>query len=400
MPWERRDFKKYLAQTSPEPLMFEPMRGKGVYLYDKNDRPYLDLISGISVSALGHGNPSVIEAIEDQLHRYMHTMVYGEFVLSPQVKLAKKVIQTLPPKLDNIYLVNSGSEAVEGAIKLAFKYTGRRGLVACNNAYHGSSTGALSLMSDEYYSEGYKPLLSGVQYIEFNSVESLSVISETTAAVFVESLQGEAGYIPAETEFMRALADRCREVGCLLVLDEIQAGMGRTGTFWAFEQFGIVPDILLTAKGLGGGLPLGAFISRKEIMQVLSDGPILGHITTFGGNPVCCAAATATISQILDGDLVKGVAAKEALFRSELAAVGLVDISGKGLMLGVKIGDFEDAKKMVQSCLKRGLLIDWFLYDTGKLRICPPLTISREEIILACTTIGEAWNETLENKER
>ena len=393
MSWIRSDFKKYLAQTSPDPLMFHPVRGEGVYFFDQSGKKYLDLISGISVSALGQGHSRVKKAVETQLEKYTHTMVYGEFILTPQLELARLVLSTLPESLDNIYFVNSGSEAVEGAIKLAFKYTGRRELIACKNAYHGSTTGALSLMSDEYYSGGYKPLLPNVQYIDFNSVDSLVAITENTAAVFVETVQGEAGYLPADKEFMTALRKRCSETGCLLVLDEIQAGMGRTGKFWAFEHYGIVPDILLTAKGFGGGLPLGAFIARREVMSALSDKPILGHITTFGGNPLSCAASMATIEEILEGELHLGAVAKGELFKARLREYGLDKVSGMGLMLGVNCGDFSVSQRMVKRCLEKGLITDWFLYETGKLRICPPLIISEQQIHEACEIIGEAYTE-------
>lgn len=393
MNWQKNEFKEYLAQTSPEPMLFQPERGEGVFLIDKNGDKYLDLISGISVSALGHCHPVVLEAVEAQLRKYAHTMVYGEFVLSPQVQLAKKLCSTLPDKLNNVYFVNSGSEAVEGAIKLAVKYTGRREIISCYRAYHGSSTGALSLMSDEYYTQGYKPFLPEVKHIHFNQIESLKTITENTAAVFIEPVQGEAGYLPADQQFLEALSAKCTETGCLLVFDEIQSGMGRTGKLWAFEHSGIVPDILLSAKGLGGGLPLGAFITSREIMSVFSDQPILGHITTFGGNPVSCAASLATLETIINDGIVNAVAAKEDLFRKLLADGGLGQLTGKGLMLGLPVGTFEETKAIVAKCLEYGLITDWFLFETGKLRISPPLIISPEEIELACNIILSAFKD-------
>lgn len=383
-------FKKYLAQTSPEPMMFEPVRAEGCWFYDRNGKKYLDLISGISVSALGHCHPAVVMAVQHQSRTMMHAMVYGEFILSPQLLLARKILETLDAGLDNVYFVNSGSEAVEGAIKLAYKYTGKRELISCYNAYHGSSTGALSLMSDTYYSEGYKPLLSNVNHIHFNKVADLEKISTSTAAVFVEPIQGEAGYLPAEQKFLRALREKCTATGALLVFDEIQSGMGRTGKFWAHHHYDVVPDILLSAKGLGGGLPLGAFISSQKIMATLSDQPILGHITTFGGNPVCCAASLATVQEILEGCLLDAVPDKEQLFRSQLSKFGIERITGKGLMLGIPTRSFEHSKKVVQTCLNAGLITDWFLYETNKLRISPPLNISKDEIIFACEVIGNA----------
>lgn len=390
MQWQKNEFKKYLAQTSPEPLMFEPERGEGVFFYDEKGNKYLDLISGISVSALGQCHPVVIKAVEDQLKKYMHTMVFGEFVLSPQIRLAKALCSTLPNSLNNVYFVNSGSEAVEGAIKLAVKYTGRRELISCRNAYHGSSTGAVSLMSNEYYTNGYKPFLPGIKHIGFNDVESLESISEKTAAVFVEPIQGEAGYLPGDTEFLKQLSEKCRENGSLLVFDEIQSGMGRTGKMWAFEHSGVVPDILLTAKGLGGGLPLGAFIASKEMMSVFSDKPILGHITTFGGNPVSCASSLATLEVILESDLLGSIAKKERLFRDKLSSAGFGEITGKGLMLGLKTGTFEQTKAIVAKCLGKGLITDWFLFETGKLRIAPPLIINEFEIEMACEIIVDS----------
>ncbi|TVR89540.1 MAG: aspartate aminotransferase family protein [Saprospirales bacterium] len=391
--WQRTLFKKYLAQTSGEPMMFEPVRAAGCWFFDASGKKYLDLISGISVNALGHGHPEIKSAIHDQIDRYMHTMVYGEFVISRQTELAEFIAGTLDDSLDNIYFVNSGSEAVEGAIKLAYKYTGRRGLIACKRAYHGSSTGALSLMDDLYYSSAYKPLLGGVGFIGFNREDDLHKITRETAAVFIEPVQGEAGYLPAEKKYLKALRDRCNETGCLLVLDEIQCGMGRTGKFWAHLDYDITPDILLTAKALGGGLPLGAFISSKEIMSVLSDNPILGHITTFGGNPVSCAASLACMELLTREGWIEKVPEKEALFRSELLKWGIEGVSGKGLMLGVPTGGFEQSKMLVQKCLQKGLITDWFLYETGKLRISPPLTIDEEEIRFACMVIGQSMEE-------
>ncbi|TVQ51490.1 MAG: aspartate aminotransferase family protein [Saprospirales bacterium] len=396
MNWQKNEFKRYLAQTSPEPMLFQPEKGEGVFLMDKNGKKYLDLISGISVSALGHCHPAVIEAVEGQCRKYSHTMVYGEFVLSPQVELAKKLCSTLPDTLDNVYFVNSGSEAVEGAIKLAVKYTGKREIISCYNAYHGSSTGALSLMSDEYYTQGYKPFLPEVKHIHFNELKSLDIITEKTAAVFIEPVQGEAGYLPADQQFLEALSAKCAETGCLLIFDEIQSGMGRTGKLWAFEHSGVIPDILLTAKGLGGGLPLGAFISSKKIMNVFSNEPILGHITTFGGNPISCAASLATLETIIDGGLLDTVAKKENLFRRFLTDAGLRQLTGKGLMLGLPVGTFEETKAIVVKCLEYGLITDWFLFETGKLRISPPLIISSEEIELACKIITSAFRDVFE----
>ncbi|HWZ21852.1 MAG TPA: aspartate aminotransferase family protein, partial [Cytophagaceae bacterium] len=332
----RQLFLNSMAQTSDTPLMLEIEKAEGIYLYGKNGKKYIDLISGISVSNIGHRNPKVVEAIKDQLDKYMHLMVYGEYIQSPQVLLAKRLKATLPVRLNNVYFVNSGAEATEGALKLAKRYTGRAEIISCKNAYHGSTNGALSVMGDEYFKQAFRPLLPGIRHIQFNDVKELNEITEDTAAVIIETIQGEAGIrIPAEA-YLKALRKKCTETGTLLIMDEIQTGFGRTGKFWAFEHFGIEPDILLTSKGMGGGMPIGAFIAPKEIMNVLANNPVLGHITTFGGHPVCCAASLATIDVILDEKLMDGITEKELLFHSLLKHPAIKEIRSKGLLLAVE----------------------------------------------------------------
>ncbi|TNE79313.1 MAG: aspartate aminotransferase family protein [Bacteroidetes bacterium] len=386
----RQLFLKHVAQTSDAPLQLEIESAEGVYLKGSDGKRYIDLISGISVSSIGHSNPKVMEAIQTQSQSYLHLMVYGEFVQKPQVQLAEQIAQHLPSHLQSVYFVNSGSEAVEGAMKLAKRYTGRKKFIAARNAYHGNTHAPMSLMSDEAYTKTFAPLLPGIDHINFNDPSDLHRITTETAAVFIETVQGEAGYIPAQTEFLQAVRSRCTEVGALLILDEIQCGMGRTGKMFAFEHYGISPDILLLAKAFGGGLPLGAFISSNEIMGVLTHDPVLGHITTFGGHPLSCAAALAGLHYLLDEDLMKGIAAKEALFRQLLVHPKIKSISGKGLMLAVEFESFEENKAVIDRCIENGLLTDWFLFAPEKMRLSPPLIITAQEIEKSCEIILEA----------
>ncbi len=386
----RQLFLNSVAQTSDSPLMLEIEKAEGIYLYGVNGEKYIDLISGISVSNIGHRNPLVVEAIKTQLDRYMHLMVFGEYVQSPQVLLAEKLKETLPSKLDSVYFVNSGTEATEGALKLAKRYTGRTEIISFKNAYHGSTNGALSLMGDEYFKQAYRPLLPGIKFIEFNQLEGLDIISEKTAAVIVETIQGEAGIrIPTE-HYLKALRTKCSETGALLILDEIQAGFGRTGKFWAFEHFGIEPDILLTSKGMGGGMPIGAFIAPKEIMNVLMNDPVLGHITTFGGHPVCCAASLATIEVILNEGLMQGIAHKEKLFHDLLKHPSILQVRSKGLLIAVEFESYEVLKPIIDRAIKKGVITDWFLFCNNSMRIAPPLIITEEEIKEVCRLILES----------
>ncbi len=386
----RHLFFQHLAQTSDFPLALEIERAEGMYMYDPHGKAYLDLISGIAVSIVGHRHPHVVQAVKDQLDKYMHLMVYGEFVQTPQVALATLLTSLLPAPLDNVYLVNSGSEAVEGALKLAKRYTGRTQMVAFHNAYHGSSHGALSVTGNEALKNAFRPLLPDVLHLPFNDIAQLDQITTKTACVIAETIQGEAGAIVADQAFMHALRQRCSETGALLILDEIQCGMGRTGRLWAFEHYGIVPDILTLAKGLGGGMPIGAFIAPKHIMQCLTNNPVLGHITTFGGNAVCAAAAKATVEVIVNNRLWEGVHDKEMLFRELLIHPTIKRIRGIGLMLAIEFEDFTQTKRVIDNCLDLGLITDWFLFADNCLRMAPPLIISDEEIRHACSTIMQA----------
>ncbi len=390
MPNLRQLFLAHLAPTSEFPLMIEIERGKGVYLYDPKGKAYLDLISGIGVSGLGHCHPLIVEAIQKQSERYLHTMVYGEYVMSPQVELATLLAKVLPDPLDSVYFVNSGTEATEGAMKLAKRYTGRSEIISCYKAYHGSTQGAASLMSDPYFTQAYRPLLPGISHIDFNCDFCLHKITKKTAAVIVETVQGEWGVRPPINDYLKKLRARCTETGTLLILDEIQAGYGRTGSLFAFEQYGIVPDILLLAKGMGGGMPIGAFVATKKIMQVFSVNPLLGHITTFGGHPVSCAAALATLQHLLESDYISKVKEKEALFKKLLVHPSIIDVRSAGLMMAVELRDFDFVQAVIKDCLEEGLIIDWFLFNDRSLRIAPPLIITASEIEHACTIILKA----------
>ncbi|GAB3917455.1 aspartate aminotransferase family protein [Mucilaginibacter boryungensis] len=378
------------AQTTNFPLLLEFERAEGVYLYDKDNKPYIDLIAGIGVSNTGHGHPYVIEAIKTQLDKYLHLMVYGEYVQSPQVKLAEKLVSLLPDTLQSIYFVNSGAEAVEGAMKLAKRYTDRREVLACYDSYHGSTQGALSIMGNEEYKQAYRPLLPGTGFIRFNNVDDLKLITTQTACVVIETVQGEAGIRVPDITYMQALNARCQQTGTLLVLDEIQAAMGRTGKLFAFEHYGIVPDILVLAKALGGGMPLGAFIASNQIMDALKENPMLGHITTFGGHPVCCAAGLAALEVILNEQLIATVGEKEALFRELLIHPAIKQVRGKGLMLAAEFESFDLNKKIIDRCISNGVITDWFLHCSNSMRIAPPLVITAEQIEQACSVIIEA----------
>lgn len=382
----RELFLRHVAQTSPAPLGLEIERAEGCWLFDKGGKKYLDLIAGIGPSVLGHRHPRVQKAVEEQLNSYWHALVYGELVLSPQVKLAQLLAENLPG-LDSVYFTNSGAEACEGAMKLAKRYTGRPNFVACRNAYHGSTQGAASLMWPTDFTLAFQPLLPGIQHINFNEGNNLEKIDRHTAAVVVETVQGEAGLVPPRPDWLQSLRRRCDETGALLILDEIQAGMGRTGRLFAFEKFGITPDILLLAKGFGGGMPLGAFVARREAMQTLTHDPALGHITTFGGHPVCAAAGLATLEVLVEDDLLAQVPEKESLFRKLLVHPAIREVRSAGLWLAVDLGDAAKVQTAIQHCIANGVITDWFLFNDRSLRIAPPLTISEEEIRFACETI-------------
>lgn len=386
----RQLFLNHNAQTTNFPLLLEFERAEGVYLCDKTGKAWLDLISGIGVSNLGHSNPYVINAIKEQVDKYMHLMVYGEYVQTPQVRFAEKLVSLLPSNLNSVYFVNSGAEATEGALKLAKRYTGRSEIIACYNSYHGSTQGALSVMGNEEYKQAYRPLLPDVKFIRFNTAEDLELITPQTACVIIETVQGEAGIRVPDIAYMQALKKRCSETGTLLILDEIQAAFGRTGKLFAFEHFDIVPDVLLLAKALGGGMPIGAFIASNEIMGALKENPILGHITTFGGHPVCCAAGLAALEVLLNEKLTEQVAAKENLFRKLLVHPAIKEVRGKGLMLAVELESFELNKRIIDRCIENGVIVDWFLHCSNSMRIAPPLIIAEEEIRKACSVIIEA----------
>ncbi|MFI5149439.1 MAG: aspartate aminotransferase family protein [Bacteroidia bacterium] len=391
-------FFRHIAQTSEAPLALEIERASGSWLYTPQGK-YLDLISGISVSNTGHCHPHVIHAIKNQLDKYLHTMVYGEHIQGPQVLFAKALAARLPSSLSSVYFTNSGAEAVEGAMKLAKRSTGRSGFVSFRNAYHGSTQGALSLMGSETFKNAFRPLLPDMLHLSYNVTETLDQITDHTAAVFAEPIQGEAGVIPSTPEFMNALRERCNQTGALLVLDEIQTGFGRTGKLFAFEHYGVVPDILLCAKGMGGGMPLGAFISSPERMKTLSHDPVLGHITTFGGHPVSCAAGLASLEILEQEDLCTEVKRKEALFLRLLKHPAIQHIRSSGLLLALDFGTEALNRDILAICLQKGVLADWFLFNAQSMRIAPPLTIRDEEIIFACQVILEAISLCVDPKK-
>lgn len=387
---ERQLFLHHLAPTSDTPMLLEIERAEGVYLYDKNNRQYIDLISGISVSNVGHRHPKVLAAIYEQLEKYLHLMVYGEYVQSPQVQLAKLLTGLLPATLNCVYFVNSGSEAVEGALKLAKRYAGKSHIVSFKNAYHGSTQGALSVMGNEGFKQSFRPLLPGIHFIEFNNVKDLDYITTDTACVIVEPVQAEAGVIVPVGTYLKKLRKKCSETGALLIFDEIQTGFGRTGKLFAFERFGVVPDIITLAKGLGGGMPLGAFVASRQIMHTLKTNPALGHITTFGGHPVSCAAALASLKLILDEKLIAGVKCKEALFTQLLKHKAIKEIRSCGLLIAIEMHNAGQVKEVISRAIKNGVIIDWFLFADNCIRIAPPLTITMNEIEKAGKIILQA----------
>ena len=386
---QRQLFFDYLAQTSDFPLALEIDRAEGVFLYGPEGKRYFDMISGIAVSNVGHRHPDVLAAIQAQLDKYLHLMVYGEFVQSPQVRLAEALVDTLnltcelPSPfglLDSVYFTNSGTEAVEGAMKLAKRFTGRSEFISCFNAYHGATQGALSISGAEFFKRNFRPLLPGIRQIRHGRLPDLDQISSRTAAVVIEVISGESGVRIASIEYFKALRQRCTEVGALLIFDEIQTGFGRTGHFWAFEGVDVYPDILLAAKGMGGGMPIGAFMASSGLMEVFRNNPILGHITTFGGHPVCCAASLATLKVIRSQKLAEQAHAKGELIKSLLAHPKIEEVRGQGLMLAAEMESFEVLKPIIDRCILAGVITDWFLFCDNSMRIAPPLTISEEEI--------------------
>jgi acetylornithine/succinyldiaminopimelate/putrescine aminotransferase len=391
----RQQFLQYNAQTSPAPLLLEVAQAEGVYITDTSGKQYIDLISGISVCNMGHGNQAVLDAIAAQSRRYMHTMVYGEFVQTPQTAFATALVDHLPEKLNCVFFTNSGSEATEGAMKLAKRVTARSKFISFNNSYHGSTQGALSIMGSEYFRNAFRPLLPEVYHFNYNDDEVLYSIDHNTAAVVVEMVQAESGVHPADPVWMMALKERCETAGALLIADEIQTGFGRTGTLFAFEQYGITPDILLLGKALGSGLPLGAFIASKDLMDTLSAQPVLGHITTFGGNPVCCAAGLAGFQELSNKQVINSITQKQELFRTLLTHPRILAFRFAGLMMAIQFENESFNQKIIQSCLHRGLITDWFLFAPDCLRIAPPLIISDEDIRSACRIILESIDEVI-----
>ena len=391
----RQLFLSNIAQTSDNPLMLEINSANGIYLYSNSGRRFIDLISGISVSNIGHGSIEVISAAKNQIDQHMHLMVYGEFVQSPQVQFAELLTSLLPRSLNSVYFVNSGSEATEGALKVAKRYTQRQQIIYCKDAYHGSTHGALSVMGNADLSNPFGPLLPNTKQISFNSDEDLNSISTATACVIVETVQGEAGVRLPEHNYLANLRRACTEAGALLVLDEIQVGMGRSGTMFAFEQYGIEPDILLLAKALGGGMPIGAFIGSQEIMGSLKSNPALGHITTFGGHPVCCASGKAALEVLLKNNIISTVKEKSALFRELLQHNAIREIRSAGLLMAVEFDSFEINKKIIDACIENGLVTDWFLFADNCMRIAPPLIITEEQIEEACSIILKSINSVI-----
>ena len=391
---QRELFFQHLAQTSPSPLAIEIVKAEGMVLYDAAGNEYLDMIGGISVCNTGHRHPAVVQAIKNQADTYLHVLVYGEFIQSPQVEYATLLAGLLPPSLDAVYFTNSGAEAAEGAMKLAKRVTGRTQMIAFKNSYHGSTQGALSIIGDEYWRNAYRPLLPDVEHLDFNSMSSLDRVSDRTACVIAETVQAEVGVCKPSREWLRALREKCNKHQVMLIFDEVQAGFGRTGSLWAFEQFEVVPDILMLGKALGGGMPLGAFVASRQLMSAFTENPVLGHITTFGGHPVCCAAGKASLEVLLSENLVEQVKQKEALFISLLKHHSIKAVRSAGLLMAVEFESFEFNKEVIDRCIQSGLITDWFLFAPHCMRLAPPLIIREEQIRKACGVILKAVEES------
>lgn len=388
------DFLKYQAQTSPHPLAIEISHAKGSYVYDTDNKPYLDFIAGVSANSLGHNHPKINEAIINQVQKYTHVMVYGEFIQQPAVELCELLIAQLPSQKNwSVYLTNSGTEATEGALKLAKRFTGRYEIIAAKNAYHGHTQGAMSVCGNENQNRAFRPLIPGIKFINYNNEEELIKITQKTAAVILETIQGGAGFIQSKNDYLLKVKKRCEEVGALLILDEIQTGIGRTGTFWGFENYHIMPDIIITGKGLGGGMPIGAFIAPHKIMTTLKENPKLGHVTTFGGHPVIASSALATVKEITTSSIMVDVLAKEKLFKKLLKHTAIKEIRGKGLMLALLMETPDIVSKIILKSLDRGLLLFWLLYEGRAIRISPPLNISDEEIEKGCAILLDVIDE-------
>mgnify|MGYP001826743892 CR=1 FL=1 len=392
----RQLFLRHVAQTSESSLQFEIERAEGIFFYDTSGKRYLDLVSGVSVSALGHGHPAVIRALKDQADRYLHTMVYGEFVQSPQVEYAEWLASRLPEGMDNIFFVNSGSEAIDGAMKLAKRSSGRGNFIAFEKAYHGSTHGAMSILGDSGMRSGYLPLLPGIKHLRFNCEEDLELVDEKTAAIILEPIQAEAGIIEPEKDFLSKVRARCDQVGALMILDEIQTGMGRTGKFMAFEHDGVVPDILCVAKSFGGGMPLGAFVAPKSLMHQFTFDPPLGHITTFGGHPLSCAAGLAAQKVVEQDGLMNRAVEMESRYRKGLKHPLIRGIRGRGLFLAVRLHNEVDVGRFIARAFDNGLVIDQFLFSDDSFRIAPPLIISEEEADLSMERLLATLDDLME----
>lgn len=385
----KKDYFKYQAQTSLHPLALEISHAKGSYIYDTQGKAHLDFVAGVSACSLGHCHPRVVTAIQEQAQKYMHVMVYGEYIQEPAVAYTKLLASLLPAPLETTYLVNSGTEAIEGALKLARRFTGRSQIIAAKHAYHGNTMGSLSIMGFEERKSAFRPLIPDVGFIQFNSEGDLLSITEKTAAVVLETIQGGAGFILPENGYLKKVRERCTAVGAMLILDEIQPGFGRTGKLFAFEHFDCIPDILVIGKGMAGGMPVGAFVASHNMMQSLIENPKLGHITTFGGNPVIAAACLATLQEITEGKLIQESLEKEVLFRNLLQHKLIKEIRGKGLMLALMMEKPEMANEVILKCAEKGLILFWLLFESNAVRISPPLTISNQEISLGCSLILE-----------
>ncbi|QVY66460.1 aspartate aminotransferase family protein [Polaribacter sp. Q13] len=391
----KTDFFKYQAQTSPHPFAIEIAKAKGSYIYDTSGKKYLDFVAGVSANSLGHNHPKVTDAIKNQLDAYAHVMVYGEFIQQPQVELCKLLAQNSPENLNAVYITNSGTEATEGALKLAKRVTNRAEIIAAKNSYHGNTMGSMSVSGVEKQNQAFRPLIPGTRFIEFNNDDEIDKITTKTAAVILETIQGGAGFIEPKNGFLSKVKQRCLEVGALLILDEIQTGIGRTGMFWGFENYNVIPDIVITGKGLGGGMPIGAFIADFQKMSLLKDNPKLGHISTFAGHPVIAAAGVSTVKEITENNFIKESLRKEALIRKHLVHPSIIEIRGRGLMLAAILETAELNEKVVLKCLENGLILFFLLFETRAMRITPPLNISDEEIIKGCNIILKTIDEVL-----
>ena len=386
-------YKKYQAQTFPYPSLLEIKKAKGSYIFDNKNKKYLDFVAGVSATSVGHSNQNILNAVKKQIDKYTHVMVYGEYIQEPQINLAKLLSDNLPNKLSTTYFTNSGTEAIEGAMKLAKRVNGRSEIIYCKDSYHGSTQGSLSVMGNEEYKSKYRPLLPNCKQIIFNDIESLDIISLKTSAVIIETIQGGSGFKIAENFFLDELIKRCKKNNVLIIMDGIQTCYGRTGKLFGFEHTDVIPDILCIAKGMGGGFPIGAFISSWENMNKLTFNPKLGHITTFGGHPVNCAASLATLKYILKEKIIDSIESKEKLFRTHLKHKKIKSISGKGLMLSIDLYDNKHTNKIVEDCMKDGLLLFYFLFNDCSIRVTPPLTISNKEIVKGCKIIINNLNK-------